>query len=389
MAKKAPAAKTEEVVKAGAFVTFLGYGDDVKEEERVLEQDKDYEVLETTDNGYVVKFENPDFDSKKKEDPEKNPKTLETEVFTSEVKLSETQPEVASAKAAPATTKVKGGKAVKGKAEKAPKEVKAKAPKAPKEPKPPKEVVDDLPDLSADQEDPDVLAIVDESEDLVATAQDLEGNIGKNEYHLGGVLYHIKKSKSYQDLNPAYKENLGWANFLKDYMNIDYRKAMNLIDIYVTFSTLGIENPAEQVAKIGWTKASKITSPMREDGANPDELLTLASENTVADLVTSIKEQKVEVGGTKGEMKKRITMKFRFFEEEGTGLVAIIQKAKQDHGLTDDDAALAFILEDWASSQGGGEAKDAPQQSAAPVGTKATAKPTPRKGAASANAAAA
>jgi hypothetical protein len=386
-------AKTKPVVEAAALaiavggsVTFLGYADDVKPEERVLTKDTSYPVVELVDGGAIVKFPNPDFNAKKKEDAEKNPKFLETEVFAEEVTVDAPAADAAPV-VAPTVTKVKSGKAPKAPAPVVKAEKPAKAAKPPKvkaEPKvkPPKEEVDDLPTLTAEQEDADVLAIVSESQDLVATAQDLEGDIGRSEYHMGGVLYHIKKSGSYKDLNPAYKENAGFAKFLSDYMNVDYRKAMNLIDIYVTFSTLGIENPAERVATIGWTKASKITRSMSAEGVEPEDLLKLAEENTVADLSIAIKEQTVNVGGTPGEQKKRITMKFRYFEEEGVGLVGILKAAQEQQSLKNEEEALAFILNDWATTSFGeaAEVADAPVQTA-PVGNvkaKSSAKPTPK-----------
>jgi hypothetical protein len=393
VAKKAPvqaatapkATKAAKEVKAaatavGGFVEFLGYDETVPENEQVLTAGEVYRVMEETEAGFVVQFANPDFNAKQKEDAEKNPKHLEVEVFTEEVKAAAAPAEAAPAAVATAT-KVKGGKAP---VEKAAKPVKEKAVKAVKEPKPPKvkaekaEEGDDLPDLTEDQEDADVLALVNESDDLVATAQELEGNIGRSEYQIGGILYHIKKSKSYQDLNDVYKENAGFAAFLHDFMNIEYRKAMHLIDIYVTFSQLGIENPAETVARIGWTKASKITKPMQLEGAVPDDLIKLAEDNTVADLTTAIQEQTVNVGGTAGTAVKRVTMKFRFFEEEGTALIEILAAAKEAQGLKSDEEALAYILEDWAAMNGGEvEAAAAPAQSA-PVGTKAkgSAKPS-------------
>ncbi len=372
---KAVKAAEPAAVEVGNFVTFLGYGADVPEKERMLEKDSAYEVIELTDGGYVVKFDNPDFDDKKKVDAKNNPATLETEVFTNEVALAATPADAVAAPVAKAT-KIKAGKTPKVPAPAVTKEkvVKEKVAKAPKEPKAPKVKADPdaLPDLTAEQEDADVLAIVNESEDLVATAQDLEGNIGKNEYHLGGVLFHIKKSKSYQALNEAYKENAGFAAFTKDYLNIDYRKAMTLIDIYVTFSQLGVENPADRVAAIGWSKAAKITKPMQEEGAKVEDLLQLAEENSSVDLSIAIKEQTTHVGSTKGEPVKRVTVKFRFFEETGTSIMAIIHAAKAQQSLATDEEALAFILDDWSLTNGGAATQaEAPKQ-AAPV---TTAKP--------------
>jgi hypothetical protein len=386
--KTAAAAKTAPAKTAavGNFVEFLGYDAGVPEQEQLLTKAQAYEVIEVTEGGVVVKFTNPDFDSKKKVDAEKNPEFLETEVFNNECTLVDAPADAVAAPAA-VVTKIKSGKTPKIPAAPAAKEKPAKVvkEKVVKPPKPPKVVVDKdaLPVLSEEQEDADVLAIVNESEDLVATAQELEGNIGKNEYHLGGVLYHIKKSGSYKELNEAYKENAGFAAFTKDYLNVDYRKAMNLIDISVTFSQLGIENPAERVSQIGWTKASKITSPLREEGAVAEDLLKLAEENTSADLSIAIKEQTVNVGGTKGTPAKKVTIKLRYFEAEASSIMMAISTAKNQQALASDEDALSFIIDEWMQSHGGEAAvAEAPSQKAPGTAKpKASAKPAVKQAA--------
>ncbi len=385
-AKSAPVAKTAAV---GNFVEFLGYDEGVPENERLLAQGGVYEAIEVTEAGVVVKFDNPDFDAKKKVDAEKNPQFLETEVFNTECKVVDA-PADATPAATATVTKIKSGKTPKIPAAPAAKEKAVKEPKAPKvkavkPPKPPKVVVDKdaLPDLTEAQEDADVLAIVNESEDLVATAQELEGNIGKNEYHLGGVLYHIKKSGDYKTLNPAYAENAGFAAFTKDYLNVDYRKAMELIRIYTTFSLLGIENPAERVSAIGWSKAAKIVNPLQEEGAVAEDLLKLAEENTSADLSLAINEQKVNVGGTKGVAVKKVTIKLRYFEAEASSIMMAISTAKNKQSLASDEDALAFIIDEWMLGNGGeATAAEAPSQKApSSAKPKGSAKPAVKQAA--------
>ena len=376
-AKPAP---VENAIAIGSFVTFNGYDDAVPETERMLAKGESYEVVELTEAGCVVKFPNPDFNAKKKVHEETNPATLETEVFETEVTLAETPADAPPAKTA-TVTKIKSGQAPK--APKAVAEKPAKAPKAAKPakaPKPPKVVVDKdaLPELTEDQEDADVLALVNESTDLVATAQDLEGDIGRSEYQIGGVLYHIKKSKSYQELDAAYKEKGGFAAFTKDYLNIDYRKAMTLIDIYVIFSQLGIENPADRVAAIGWSKAAKITGPLQEEGAVAEDLLQLAQENSSLDLSVALKEQTAHVGGTKGEAVKKLTVKFRYVEEEATNITNLLTRVQEAQGLASQEAALLFIIDEFQTSLAEEVPAAAAPSQKAPVGAakpKTAAKP--------------
>lgn len=373
--KKSKEVAAPEVI-VGSNVRFLGYADDVPENERVLEKDAVYPVIELTDECYVLKCANPEFNSKKKADAATNPKTIEADVFPEEVELvtGEVAADAAVEKVAPApvVTKVKAGKKPAEKAAPAAK-AKGKAVAKVEKTKPVAEdQADELPDL--ENEDPDVLALVEGSDDLVATARDLEADIGTAEYHIGGILYHIKKTGSYKDIKPEYADNKGFALFLSENLNIEYRKAMYLIEIYVNFTQAGIENPAERVATIGWTKASKIAKLMNADGQEPEDLLELAENSTVAELSASITEQNEHVGGTPGPLVKKVTMRFRYFEEEGSALVAIIREAQSAQALKTEDEALAFILNDWASANAGGVAgeESAPAQTA-PVGRAAKA----------------
>lgn len=430
--KKAAAAPVAPVIEQGSVVRFLGYDESVPEDQRILNAGDEIVVHEVADDGkgnavYIIRIDNPDFNAKKKENPETNPKEIETELFAEEVEFVAASAEELEGEAeaeGEAEGEVEGeaaegeGEAAEGEeageaeaetaAEEAPapttKRAAATAKTAPAKTAPTKTVVkggkkevkpvlktpaivedaeeDTLPDL--ENEDADVVALVSENEDLVALAQNLESDIGTTEYRIGGVLYHIKKSGSYKDLDPTFKEKKGFAAFLSQYMNIEYRKAMYLIEIYVNFNLAGIENAAERVAAIGWTKASKIAKLLNVDGQNPEELLTLAAESTVPELSEAITVQNVRVGGTAGEKKKRVMLKFSYFEDEGTGIADIIKGAMEQHGLQTEAEALALIVNEWATQSGGAVQADiatAPVQSA-PVGVKkATAKPAVKKAA--------
>jgi hypothetical protein len=146
-------------------------------------------------------------------------------------------------------------------------------------------------------------------------------------------------------------------------------KAMYLIDIYKHFTLAGIDGASAQVAAMGWTKAKTIAKLLTVEGADTDELIELANNNTVTDLSEAIKEQ-VKVGGTPGERKTRITLKFRYFEEEAATINGVLAAAQEQLGLKDIGEALAHIVTEWASEHGGGTATKA----AAPTQRAAAAK---------------
>lgn len=249
----------------------------------------------------------------------------------------------------------------------------SKAPAKTEEPEAP-----EFPEL--ENEDESVLALIEGAGNLVEVAQTLEGEVAANEYRLGGVLYHIKKAGDWKEVDPKYAENGGWSAFVQDHFNVDYRKAQYLIDIYVSFTQAGIENPSEVVGTIGWTKASKLCSLIAQDGADVAGLIELAETNTVADLSVVLKEQFQigGTGGTPGETKTRVTLKFRYLEEQAKTIEDILTLAGEQLGGSDEDA-LYHILGAWAV--------DNNVEVQAAVAAEKEAEKAPAKGAAKAGAA--
>lgn len=405
-AKAAPAPAAEEVIEVGVGtqIVFLGYDETVPEEDRFLTENTIYEVVEidAETGNPLVEIENPHFDKKKKEHPDTNPKLVQVDLLPTEFEIAteedlagadgavEEQAEAAAPAPAPAPSRAKATPPAAKTATKPATKTAAKPAAAPKgkqaeeaeEPTDP----DALPDL--DNEDPDVVAIVEQAgeDGLIAAAQELDQQVGQSEWQLGGLLFHIRKAKAHHTLKNEkgkvikdYQENGGFEKFVQEYFNIEYRKAMYLIEIYKNFTLAGIENPAEVVARIGWTKAQKIAKPLLLEDANATELVELAETSTAADLSVALKEQ-VTVGATKtgGEKKKRTTFKLRMFEEEAASAEAILERVKEELGVKDIADAFMHILAEYEANSGGeAAAEEAPAQRAA--ARPAAAKPAARK----------
>ena len=368
----APAPETEQeegvVLEVGTTIRFIGYGADVAEEDQLLTAGETYTVAgftepaaEGEEGNPFVQASNPNFNAKKKEHPDTNPRFIDVEVLAEELEVVEAEPEPEPVKApaqkvaaktapaqktaaaAPAKTaaKVAVGSGGTGKQVAPAKKVAAK-----KVPAAPKEEVPEVDPLEVDlaTEDADVLALVSESADLIATAQELAATAAQTEWQLGGLLYHIKKDGSYKALAEAYAEKGGFEKFVNEHFAMEYRKAMHLIEIYVFFNQAGIEDAGARVTELGWTKAKTVARHLVGENAKPEELLELASNSTVEVLSEAIRDS-IRVGGTKGELKKRVTLKFRYLEEEGNGILEIIQAAKEAFGLKKDDEALARIAD--------------------------------------------
>lgn len=395
-AKAAPAPRAKKAVvptepAVGVIVDFLGYPEDVAPEDRLIPDGTRAPIIEVLEadeenpQAYVIRFANPNFDAEQAEDPEANPPFVETELYDGEFQISADQTPVDEAAPAetPAAEPVRNGKAKSKTTAVAPAEQPAS---------------DDLPELA--QEDGDVLALVEGADQveggLIGIAQGLEDEIESKNFQLGGILYHIKRDKAYEELDERYKEAKGFDLFVQENFKFSYRKAMNLIDIYVSFNQLNIENAAQVVAELGWTKASKLATAM--DDENAADLIELARNNTVEGLTDAIKAANVEVGGTPGEVRRRITLKLRYWEDEGQSIEQTLNAVKEQQGLKTIEDAFAFIVTEFNLGQGGeAPVETAPVQAAAPTrraaapakataapAAKAAAKPPVRRAAAAA-----
>jgi hypothetical protein len=297
------------------------------------------------------------------EEEEEEPETPPAKPETAAAKKKREAAEAKEAAAAKPAAKPAGKAAAKGAAAKPA----AKGKSAPKEEEEEEEADPDfVPELEG--EDEAVLSLVEGDVDLVAVAQDLESAVAVSEYQLGGVLYHIKKEKLHlatdkkgKLVDPEYGETGGFKKFLMDNFNIDYRKATYLIDIYINFTLAGLENPSEVVGRIGWTKASKIAKLIGVEGADVEGLVDVAEKNTVADLSEIIKEQFTpsEDGGGSKTTAKRITLRFRYLEEEANVFEDALKELADQFGVKPDEALFQLVIDAHAQEIGkGGHAAD-------------------------------
>lgn len=384
-------------VSVGDKVLFTGFqSQDQPDNAELLEEGVEYEVAainEPEEDGDLPSYDllvpNPDFDGKKKAS-KKNPEYISVDVFADEFELPDEEEEdgeeeesgeeeeqpaargkgkgkaAAKGKAkAEAKPKAKGkakseeeikpkGKAAakgKGKAEDKPAKAKGKAAGKAKAREEEAEEVDpelkDLIILSEDEEDEEILALVNEADDLCELAHDVSEEAAATEYRLGGVLYHVRVTGAHKALDDRYAQRGGFGLYVEEQLGVKYRKAMYLIDIYAKFNKYGI--PANKVAELGWTKSQEIARVMDEE--NAEELVGIAGENTYEDLKDTIRESYSTKGGKSdpGEKVKRVTLKFRLLEDDGATVRQYFEQAKQALGLDDDNKVFEHIVTEWAT----------------------------------------
>lgn len=137
--------------------------------------------------------------------------------------------------------------------------------------------------------------------DACAAVEHLLLERDRSQFTLGGLLHHIRRTKAYERIldkknKPVYQGKEGFAKYCEDRLNLRYRKAMALADIYVTFVSVGITE--DRVAEVGWSKAWKISRHITEK--NAERLLKFASGHTVVELDEYI-ETKILATGDSSE----------------------------------------------------------------------------------------
>lgn len=393
-AKAKAKAKTKAKPKKAAFkkgqeVVFTGFTAETEEEypdnAELLEQDEVYEIASVTESddnetAYLLRAENPDFDEDKRE-TKANPSHILVDVFSDEIsgdvpeseeeedeeeedegdedegeeEEDEEEDEEEEEEPAPrskkktkkkSVSKKKGKKKAASKKKTKKKSSKKISTRADDEDE--EEVDPDLRDmiiLTEEEEDQEILDLVNESDDVVELAQEYVEEAMATDYKLGGILYHVKISKAYKEANKgAYAGKGGWADFVSNELNLEYRKAQYLVDIYTKFNKYGIGG--DKVAELGWTKAAQVSRVMSAD--NAEELVALAESSSVEDLKDTVRESYAVKGATPGERVKRITLKYRLAEEAGQIIAEYMNAAAETLNLDNPSEVFQHVVTEWA-----------------------------------------
>jgi len=391
-------AKTKSKAKAkkpsfeeGQEVVFTGFTAEDESEypdnAELLEEGEVYEIASVTESednetAFLLRVENPEFDDGKRQS-KANPSHILVDVFADEIsgdvpesdeeeeedeedfeeededeedEDEEDEDEEEEEEPAPRSKKKTKKKAAKKKATKK----KAKAKKKGKKKASKKKVAtsaDDEPEeqedpdlkdmiiLTEDEEDQEILELVSEADDVVELAQEYVEEAMATDYKVGGILYHVKVSKAYKEVNDgAYAGKGGWADFISNELNLEYRKAQYLVDIYAKFNKYGIGG--EKVAELGWTKAAQVSRVMDQD--NAEDLVALAEESSVEDLKDTVRESYATKGATPGERVKRMTLKYRLAEEAGQIVSEYMNAAAESLGYDNPSEVFQHVVTEWA-----------------------------------------
>ena len=194
--------------------------------------------------------------------------------------------------------------------------------------------------------------ISNDSDDAIVAAKRLIETAEKTYYTLGGVLAVISRDKLYAQVKVngefPYAGNKGFEAFCEDHLNVRYRKAQYLINIYESFTQAGLTEA--KIGSIGWSKAKELVSILAVEPQNADKWIETAKEGSTAEVAEAVKARLTKIGAkTHGNTKtvRTVTCKFKLHEDEGQVVEQAIKLAKEQADTDDDSQAFAHIIKEW------------------------------------------
>ena len=189
--------------------------------------------------------------------------------------------------------------------------------------------------------------------DMLEAAKNLVQQAEKSFFDLGGVLAEIQRSKAYMDAGFTKEKKIhgkpvsAFEQYINAELGLEYRKAMYLIDIYRTFSGLGVDE--NRLAQIGWTKLKLVARGLGPNATEKDleKLLSLAERKTRDELEEHIKETKV--GGKAGDKIKKVKYIMTAFGDEAEYISQAITRAQELVTGGDVNEAMKHIYREWAT----------------------------------------
>ena len=155
---------------------------------------------------------------------------------------------------------------------------------------------------------------------------------GLNDFRLGGVLQVINTHGWYEPYN-------SFKALLKERFNLEYRKAMYLINIYNVLVEAQI--PWSKVSHLGWTKLKELVKVLTPE--NVDYWVEEAANCTVLQLIEKIRQAKGVASSGKGDSSDITTITFKVHPDQKEVIRTALDKAKEELNTEVDTVALENI----------------------------------------------
>lgn len=139
-----------------------------------------------------------------------------------------------------------------------------------------------------------------------------------------------------------------FREYVETELDVHYRKAMYLVDIWDKVKQLGLSKA--KVAKLGWTKMKDIASVVTAE--NQKEWLEKAEKMNSRELTEAVKVSRSADTSQAGPVPTITTMTFRLSEAEANIVTEALEEAKKLTETENVVVALEMICQDWLEAKG-------------------------------------
>jgi hypothetical protein len=179
-------------------------------------------------------------------------------------------------------------------------------------------------------------------------------------YVLGGILALVEQDRAWVKAKDSQGNNfsddlVGCKAYMAEALNLDYRKARYLIDIFRTTQAAGLSEA--DVIKHGWSKVRECVRLLTKDNAS--ELIGLMDDMPYAEFKDEMKKRLTSDGAKVHGNTKAVVAKLTFalHNDQADMVQSALERAKQsmiDSGENDsptESEALVYILTEWSQLQ--------------------------------------
>jgi hypothetical protein len=193
--------------------------------------------------------------------------------------------------------------------------------------------------------DSDAVAAMLSEMDALDAAKALIAQSEETYFTLGGVLSHIYHEGIYK--RAGFTGKRGFEEYVEAELNVKYRKAMYLINLYTKFRELGVDE--KRLTEIGWSKAKELTNYATT--ANFDDLIEVAKESKNREELVSYLKNSFTGGsqGTGEDQVRKTRVNFVLFADQAETVNRALDVAKEKTGTDNLSQALEYICAEWLS----------------------------------------
>lgn len=189
----------------------------------------------------------------------------------------------------------------------------------------------------------------------VEVAATLSNTINDHYFDLGMVLYFIKETGEYKQINDKKyfcDKHQKWKDFCENELTISYRSAQYYLTMYQYFDSMGVTK--EQLRGLGWSKAKELVG-LTEDAETLLKAIDYAKDHNLNEVKAFVEESSETFSETTETTMKVVKFNFKLYEASAEFVQKALQFKAAELGTDDLNSAFELIMIEWLRSQDEGD----------------------------------